>query len=74
MGDRRGRGLAAGRSGRGCQGRPGMPDCRAARAAGLGGCRTDPLSDVLARRLMEQRVVLLHGPLDDGPSPGSRPS
>jgi ATP-dependent Clp protease protease subunit len=35
---------------------PGMP-------GGLGG---DSLSDVLARRLMEQRVVLLHGPLDAG--------
>ncbi len=30
--------------------------------AGLG---PEPLSEALARRLMEQRVVLLHGPLDD---------
>ncbi len=29
-----------------------------------GGFGGDQLSDVLARRLMEQRVVLLHGPLD----------
>ena len=27
--------------------------------------RPEPLSDVLARRLLAQRVVLLHGPLDD---------
>jgi len=33
-----------------------------AAGAGLG---PEPLSEELARRLMEQRVVLLHGPLDD---------
>jgi ATP-dependent Clp protease protease subunit len=27
--------------------------------------RPEPLSEILARRLLEQRVVLLHGPLDD---------
>jgi ATP-dependent Clp protease protease subunit len=32
---------------------------------GAGGYRTEQLSEVLARRLMEQRVVLLHGLLDD---------
>ncbi len=30
------------------------------------GSGAEPLSDVLARRLLAQRVVLLHGPLDDG--------
>ena len=32
--------------------------------AGLGG-GPEPLSELLARRLLEQRVVVLHGPLDD---------
>ncbi|HEY1650347.1 MAG TPA: ATP-dependent Clp protease proteolytic subunit [Acidimicrobiales bacterium] len=32
---------------------------------GDGGYRSEQLSEVLARRLMEQRVVLLPGPLDD---------
>ncbi len=35
---------------------------RAPRAAAP---RPEPLSEILARRLIEQRVVLLHGPLDD---------
>jgi ATP-dependent Clp protease, protease subunit len=30
-----------------------------------GSAGSDSLSDVLARRLLDQRVVLLHGPLDD---------
>ncbi len=30
-----------------------------------GGAAPEPLSEILARRLIEQRVVLLHGPLDD---------
>jgi len=30
-----------------------------------GGVVPEPLSDVVARRLLAQRVVLLHGPLDD---------
>ena len=29
------------------------------------GSRPEPLSEVLARRLLAQRVVLLHGPLDE---------
>ena len=33
--------------------------------AGRGGAGPEPLSDVVARRLLAQRVVLLHGPLDD---------
>jgi len=37
---------------------PGGPDA----GAGTG---PEPLSETLARRLLEQRVVLLHGPLDD---------
>lgn len=51
----------------GIPGLPGLPGL-----AGLpdvpgmgGGYRSDSLSDVLARRLMEERVVLLHGPLDE---------
>lgn len=40
---------------------PGLPG-----QPGAGGYRTEQLSEVLAQRLMEQRVVLLHGPLDDG--------
>ena len=43
--------------GRGCRPGPGR------RASGPG--RPEPLSDLLARRLLAQRVVLLHGPLDD---------
>jgi ATP-dependent Clp protease protease subunit len=39
--------------------RPDRPD-----VPGLPGVR-EPLSETLARRLFEQRVVLLHGPLDD---------
>jgi ATP-dependent Clp protease protease subunit len=44
----------------GLPGLPGLPD--------PGGSRTgsnSELSELLARRLMEQRVVLLHGPLDE---------
>ncbi len=42
----------------GVPGVPGLPD--------PGGSRTGTeMSELLARRLMEQRVVLLHGPLDD---------
>ena len=41
------------------------PGRRRARGAGGVGPVPEPLSDVLARRLLAQRVVLLHGPLDD---------
>jgi len=34
-------------------------------APGGPGAGPGPLSEILARRLLEQRVVLLHGPLDD---------
>lgn len=44
----------------GLPGLPGLPDPPGSRT----GNGTE-LSDLLARRLMEQRVVLLHGPLDD---------
>jgi ATP-dependent Clp protease protease subunit len=44
----------------GLPGLPGLPDVPGM-PGGFGG---DQLSDVLARRLMEQRVVLLHGALD----------
>jgi ATP-dependent Clp protease protease subunit len=45
-------------------GLPGMPSGPGP-SGGADGDRTEQLSDVLARRLMEQRVVLLQGPLDD---------
>jgi ATP-dependent Clp protease protease subunit len=47
-------------------GLPGLPEVPGVPGGfgGFGGFGGDHLSDVLARRLMEQRVVLLHGPLD----------
>ena len=39
--------------------------CRARCPGGGAGTGPEPLSETLARRLLEQRVVLLHGPLDD---------
>jgi ATP-dependent Clp protease protease subunit len=47
----------------GLPGVPGLPNLPG--LPGAGGYRTEQLSEVLAGRLMEQRVVLLHGPLDD---------
>jgi ATP-dependent Clp protease protease subunit len=41
---------------------PGLPP---GPGSGEVGAAAEPLSDVLARRLLAQRVVLLHGPLDD---------
>ena len=41
---------------------PWLPPGPGAPGAGPG---PEPLSDVVARRLLAQRVVLLHGPLDD---------
>ena len=47
-------------------GTAGLPGCRAAGLPDPGGSRTGTeMSELLGRRLMEQRVVLLHGPLDD---------
>lgn len=45
---------------------PGLPGVPSGQGLpGADGYRTEQLSEVLARRLMEQRVVLLHGPLED---------
>ncbi len=43
----------------------GGPGCRRVPGAEGVGSRPEPLSEVLARRLLAERVVLLHGPLDE---------
>jgi ATP-dependent Clp protease protease subunit len=44
---------------------PELPDLPGVPATGAGTPGREPLSEALSRRLFEQRVVLLHGPLDD---------
>jgi len=44
---------------------PELPDLPGVPATGAGMAGREPLSEALGRRLFEQRVVLLHGPLDD---------
>ena len=44
---------------------PELPDLPVLPGIGAGAPGREPLSEALSRRLFEQRVVLLHGPLDD---------